>query len=55
MPSLFAAARDKSITRPDCVGPRSLMRTIAVRWLRVFVTLTRVPNGSVGCAAVIPF
>jgi hypothetical protein len=33
-------------------GPRSLTRTVTVRPLRGLVTLSRVWNGRVGCAAV---
>ena len=38
--------------RPPWNGPRSLMRTVTVAPVRAFVTSTRVPNGSVRCAAV---
>jgi hypothetical protein len=42
----------RSITRLPWKGPRSLMRTTAVRPLLRLVTLTRVPKGSVRWAAV---
>src|SRR5690606_28775308 len=51
-PSLFAAAFDRSITRPLMKGPRSLTRTttdLPFSWL---VTLSLVPKGRVRCAAV---
>src|SRR5262245_24349243 len=37
---------------PATTGPRSLTRTFTVRPLRMFVTRTSAPMGSVGCAAV---
>src|SRR5207248_11341354 len=53
IPKLSAADPDKSTTRPGTSGPRSLMRTTTERPLLTLVTRSRVPNGSVGCAAVI--
>ena len=53
MPIAPAAALLRSIARPCTKGPRSLIRTIIERPLREFVTRTRVPKGSVRCAAVI--
>jgi hypothetical protein len=50
-----AAAYDKSIARPPTNGPRSLMRTSTARPLVRLVTITRVPCGSDGCAAVISY
>src|SRR5437868_11631216 len=38
--------------RPGTIGPRSLIRTTTARRLRRFVTLTMVPKGREGCAAV---
>ena len=38
--------------RPGINGPRSFTLTRTERPLRTFVTLTRLPNGSLGCAAV---
>src|SRR6266567_3397864 len=38
--------------RPGTIGPRSLIRTTTARRLRRFVTLTIVPKGREGCAAV---
>jgi hypothetical protein len=43
------------MTRRRMNGPRSLIRTVTLRPLLLFVTRTRVPKGSVRCAAVRPF
>jgi hypothetical protein len=51
-PSDRAAAGVTSITRPRTKGPRSLMVTMTERPLRLFVTFTLLPSGSVPCAAV---
>src|SRR5262249_36113571 len=53
-PRALAAAGVRSMTRPRTNGPRSLIRTTTLRPLLLFVTRTRVPNGSVRCAAVKP-
>src|SRR5262249_22352029 len=50
-PSDRAAAGVTSITRPRTKGPRSLMVTMTERPLRLFVTFTLLPSGSVRCAA----
>src|SRR5262245_63252928 len=50
--SWAAAACERSAMRRPMFGPRSFTRTITLRPFRRFVTLTRVPNGSVGCAIV---
>src|SRR4029077_6702249 len=42
------------MSRPRVNGPRSLIVTVVVAPVRGFVTLTRVPNGSVLWAAVRP-
>ena len=42
------------MSRPRVNGPRSLIVTIVEAPVRGFVTSTRVPNGSVLCAAVRP-
>src|SRR3954454_24248106 len=52
MPTVSAAAFERSITRPWAYGPRSLMRTTTDLPVRSFVTRTLVPNGSVLWAAV---
>src|SRR5437870_6583648 len=54
-PSRWAAAYERSITRRPANGPRSLMRTSTERPLSKLVTRTRVPSGSVRCAAVSAF
>ena len=51
-PIFAAAALVISITRPACVGPRSLTLTSTVLLFFVLVTFTIVPNASEGCAAV---
>src|SRR5690606_4127499 len=51
-PMRSAAARLRSITRPGVNGPRSLMRTTTERPVAGYSTRTRVPKGSVLCAAV---
>src|SRR5262245_62911896 len=51
-PSCLAAASETSSIRPLTNGPRSLMRTTTLRPLFWLVTLTRVPNGRLRCAAV---
>jgi peptidoglycan hydrolase-like protein with peptidoglycan-binding domain len=53
-PSARAAAGVRSMMRPRTNGPRSLIRTVTLRPLRLLVTFTFVPNGSVRCAAVRP-
>src|SRR5262249_29980097 len=45
-----AAASERSMSRPRMKGPRSLMRTTTHRPVRQ--TRTRVPKGSMRCAAV---
>ena len=52
MPIAFAALTDKSIILPLTNGPRSLIRTMTSFPFRRLVTLTQVPKGSDGCAAV---
>ena len=54
-PSALAAALLKSIMRPLMNGPRSLMRTTTSLPVRGLCTSTRVPKGSVLCAAVSSF
>src|SRR5580658_4878193 len=51
MPSRVAAAGETSMMRPLVNGPRSVTRTTTDRPLVSSVTVTCVPNGSVGCAA----
>ena len=51
-PSSFAAAFDRSSTRPLTKGPRSLIRTTTDAPFFWLVTLSFVPKGSVRCAAV---
>lgn len=51
-PSWPATFLVTSMIRPLVNGPRSLIRTMAERPLRKFVTLTLVPNGNVLWAAV---
>src|SRR5690606_40722983 len=51
-PSLRAAARERSSTRPLMNGPRSLMRTVTELPLRTLVTLSTDPKGRWRCAAV---
>ena len=52
IPSRVAAAVDRSITRPGLRFPRSLIRTTTDLRFRRLITLTNVPNGSVGWHAV---
>ena len=52
MPMRWAAAFERSITRPFMNGPRSLMRTTTDLPFFGLVTLSLVPNGRVLCAAV---
>jgi hypothetical protein len=52
MPIFFAAATDKSMTRPWTNGPRSLIRTSTLSEFSLFVTRIMVLNGSVRWAAV---
>jgi hypothetical protein len=52
MPIAFAAALERSITRPCTNGPRSLIRTTTARPVRPLVTRTLVPNGRLLWAAV---
>src|SRR6218665_1685197 len=52
MPMFWAAALDRSRTRPRMNGPRSLMRTTTLRPLLRLVTFTLVPNRSERWAAV---
>src|SRR4051812_6000155 len=52
MPTVSAAAFERSITRPWAYGPRSLMRTTTDLPVRSLMTRTLVPNGSVLWAAV---
>src|SRR3954465_12452994 len=52
MPTVSAAAFERSITRPWAYGPRSLMRTTTDLPVRSLVTRTLVPNGRVLWAAV---
>lgn len=53
MPRACAAPDDRSMQRPvQAAGPRSLILTMT-EW-RPVETLTRVPNGSVRDAAIIP-
>jgi len=52
IPMARAAPLLRSIERPLTNGPRSLIRTITDLPLWEFVTRTRVPKGSVRCAAV---
>lgn len=52
MPISFAAASERSITRLEWNGPRSLTRTITESPLRGLVTRSMVPKGSEGWAAV---
>src|SRR5215210_2651934 len=52
MPTVSAAAFERSITRSWAYGPRSLMRTTTDWPVRSLVTRTLVPNGSVLWAAV---
>ena len=47
MPIVSAAEYDKSTDRPAIYGPRSLMRTVTDCPVSMFVTRSRVPNGSV--------
>src|SRR5262249_19865887 len=49
-----AALVDTSMVRPRMNGPRSLMRTTTELPFDRLVTRTRVPNGRVRCAAVMP-
>jgi hypothetical protein len=51
----MAASRERSITRTPCGGSRSLIVTTTERPVASSVTRTRVPSGSVACAAVIAF
>jgi hypothetical protein len=51
-PRARAAAYERSMIRPPTKGPRSFTRTSTERPLFRFVTRRRVPNGSVGWAAV---
>jgi len=53
-PMRRAAPKARSIIRFLIKGPRSLMRTITFRPLRILVTRTRVPNGKWRWAAVNP-
>src|ERR1700693_430101 len=53
-PIACAAPRDRSMSRPRVNGPRSLIVTTVEAPVPGFVTFTRVPNGSVLCAAVTP-
>ena len=53
MPSLWAAARDKSTILPRTNGPRSFTRTMTSRPFAGFFTRSRVPNGNVRWAQVI--
>lgn len=52
MPISFAAASERSITRLEWNGPRSLTRTMTESPLRGLVTRSMVPKGSEGWAAV---
>jgi hypothetical protein len=52
IPIAFAASTERSMILPLTNGPRSLMRTTTSLSLFRLVTLTHVPNGRVGCAAV---
>jgi len=52
MPIVRAAAYERSMARPSTNGPRSLTRTCTARPFSRLVTMTRVPSGSEGCAAV---
>src|SRR5665213_1841963 len=52
MCSAWAAANERSRTRPLLNGPRSLTVTYTLRWLFGSVTRRRVPKGSVRWAAV---
>jgi len=51
-PIARAPAGVRSIIRPGTKGPRSEMRTMTFLPFFLLVTLTRVPNGNVRCAAV---
>src|SRR4249920_3843233 len=50
--SAFAAASDRSSTRPFVNGPRSFTTTTTLRFDLGSVTRRRVPNGRLRCAAV---
>ena len=52
MPISFAAASERSITRLEWNGPRSLMRTMTESPVSALVTRSFVPKGSEGWAAV---
>src|SRR5215212_9121271 len=52
MPTVSAAAFERSMTRPWAYGPRSLIRTTTDLPVRSLVTRTLVPNGRVLWAAV---
>lgn len=52
-PRRFAPPRVRSMTRPRMKGPRSLIRTMIERPLRLFVTRTFEPKGNDLCAAVL--
>ncbi len=52
IPSLRAAASERSTTLPFAKGPRSLTVTTTERPFSRSVTLSRVPKGAVGCAQV---
>jgi hypothetical protein len=53
-PIAWAAPRLRSRLTPCTNGPRSLTTTLTVFPVRGLVTLRRVPNGKVRCAAVMP-
>src|SRR5690606_32782066 len=52
MPSLIAAAYDRSMMRPAWNGPRSFTRTVTLRPLSRLVTRAYVGSGRVLCAAL---
>src|SRR6266478_5511307 len=55
IPMAWAAPRLRSRATPDTNGPRSLMTTVTDLPVLGFVTVSRVPNGRVRWAAVIPW